>query len=402
MCKGTSVLYFSAMIFRFTRSFLLGEGSVRNVTAVSILVVSLFANGCGSDELVENEVEVEVAFTYELALVDSIVDNSFDNGFIIGYPADVCFGPEGWIYILDQSAACVYVFRDDGMFLDQFGRPGEGPGEMGNPMSIEYIEGFILVRDAVKHGYLLFADNFELATEVSHWPTGSPTNMQYCGDSAFVASTTNIMSTDEGIAIGRTVNRYDLGAAEPSFTYFSDVTPVDTSDPSSMLRLGTESIVFTSDPSGRVYVAEIIGEEYLVTVYNSTGEVIQTITRDANPVNKNQQELSDEIASMEAEMRLMGVEGVGAWVPDPLKPMITGLGIDGDENLWVQRGTETIQTFDVYNMNQEGELLCTVELPIPGHDWSIRVAEEGIIAWQTDPPNGFFVFYILKLKQTTE
>ena len=208
-----------------------GEGSIKNVTAVSILVACLFISGCGSEELVENEVTA----TYELFLVDSIVDNSLDKGFSIGYPADVCYGREGWIMILDQSAACVYVFRADGIFLEQFGRPGESPGEMGNPMSIEFIEDLILIRDATKHGYLVFNDNYRFVEEVSHWPTASPTNMQYCGDSAFVASTTSIMSSDEGIAIGRTVSRYDLGAAEPSYIYFSDVTPVDTSDPSSML-----------------------------------------------------------------------------------------------------------------------------------------------------------------------
>ena len=166
--------------------------------------------------------------------------------------------------------------------------------------------------------------------------------------------------------------------------------------------MGTESIVFTSDPNGRVYVAEIVGEEYLVTVYNPTGEVIQTITRECDPVEKTQQELDEEIFSMEAEMRLMGVEGFGNWVPDPLKPMITGLGIDGDENLWVQRGGEVYQTFDVYNMNAGGELICTVALPMPGGGWSVRVAQEGITAWQTDSLNGYFVFYILRLRQTTE
>ncbi len=117
---------------------------------------------------------------------------------------------------------------------------------------------------------------------------------------------------------------------------------------------------------------------------------------------QSQQELDDEIFSMDAEMRLMGVEGVGNWVPDPLKPMITGLGIDGDENLWVQRGTEVAQTFDLYDMNSDGDLICTVVLPKPGRDWSIRVSPEGIIAWQTDPLDGYFTFYTLKLKQIAE
>ena len=373
---------------------------MKNVSTVFVILSFLlvFICSCGAEETEESEVIV----SYELCLVDSIIDNNLENGFIIGYPADVCYGPAGEILILDQSATSVYIFRDDGMFIDQFGRTGDGPGEMGNPMSIELVEGMILIRDAVKHGYLLFDSSYELVDEVSNWPTGSPTDMQYCGDSAFVARSTSIQSSDEGIAIGRTVSRYDLGAAEPSSIYFSDITPVDTSDPSSMLRMGTESLVFTSDPSGRVFVAEIIGEEYLVTVYSASGDILYTITRDCDPVEKSPQELDEEIASMEAEMRIMGVEGVGNWIPDPLKPMITGLGIDGEDNLWVQRGTEVDQTLDVYDTTNGGELICTVVLPKPGLNWSIRVSPQGIIAWQTDPPSGYFTFYTLKLVQFAE
>ncbi len=369
------------------------------IAVIMILVFSvLFSYGCGAEE----EAETASALKYELCLVDSIVDNSIDQEFMVGYPADVCFGPSGEILVLDQSAAAVYAFNTGGAFLEQFGGVGEGPGEMGNPMSIEVIEGYIMIRDAVKHGYLLFDSSYELVEEVSHWPSGSPTDMQYCGDSSFAARSTSLGNADDGLFIGRDVSRYTLGAAEPSLTYYSDVSPVDASDPSSILRMGTESLVFTSDPSGRIYVAEITGEEYLVTVYGPHGDTLYTITRDFEPVQKTQAELDEEITSMDAEMRLMGVEGVGNWVPYPLKSMIIGLGTDADMNLWVQRGTEVQQTLDVYNTRVGGELICTVVLPRPGHDWCIRVSSQGIIAWQTDPPDGYFTFYTLKLIQYAE
>jgi len=357
----------------------------------------MFSFGCGAEE----EVPVATVLKYELCLVDSIVDNSMDQGFMIGYPVDVCFGPSGEILVLDQTAAAVYAFDANGAFLEQFGRIGEGPGEMGNPMSIEIAEGFIMIRDAVKHGYLLFDRSYELIDEVSHWPSASPTDMQYCGDSSFVARSTSFENGVDGLSIARSISRYTLGAPEPSCTYYSDASPVDTSDPSSILRMGTESLVFTSDPSGRIYVAEITGEEYLVTVYAPPGEILYTITRDFDPVQKTQTELDEEITSMEAEMRLMGVEGIVEWVPYPLRPMITGLGIDSDMNLWVQRGTEMQQTLDVYS-TAGGELICTVVLPLPGCDWSIRVSSQGIIAWQTDPPEGYFTIYTLELDRSAE
>jgi len=318
----------------------------------SVLSV-LFSFGCGAVEEVENP----SALKYELCLVDSIVDNSIDQEFMIGYPVDICFGPSGEILVLDQIAAAVYAFDSDGVFLEQFGGIGEGPGEMGNPMSIEVVEGYIMIRDAVKHGYLLFDSSYELVEEVSHWPSASPTDMQYCGDNSFVARSTSLENADDGLFIGRNISRYTLGAKEPSRMYFSELSPVDASDPSSILRMGTESLVFTSDLSGRIYVTEI---------------------------------------------RLMGVEGVGDWVPYPLKSMIIGLATDADMNLWVQRGTEAQQTLDVYNTQAGGELICTVVLPRPGHDWSIRVSSQGIIAWQTDPPDGYFTIYTLKLIQSAE
>jgi len=363
----------------------------------SVLSV-LFSFGCGAVEEVENP----SALKYELCLVDSIVDNSIDQEFMIGYPVDICFGPSGEILVLDQIAAAVYAFDSDGVFLEQFGGIGEGPGEMGNPMSIEVVEGYIMIRDAVKHGYLLFDSSYELVEEVSHWPSASPTDMQYCGDNSFVARSTSLENADDGLFIGRNISRYTLGAKEPSRMYFSELSPVDASDPSSILRMGTESLVFTSDLSGRIYVTEITGEEYLVTVYGPHGDTLYTITRDCDPVQKSQAELDEEITSMEAEMRLMGVEGVGDWVPYPLKSMIIGLGTDADMNLWVQRGTEAQQTLDVYNTQAGGELICTVVLPRPGHDWSIRVSSQGIIAWQTDPPDGYFTIYTLKLIQSAE
>ncbi len=361
--------------------------------SVFMISIPIFVCSCGEEESV-----VTAEQSYQLCVVDTIADNS-DEMLLIGYPADVCFGPSDEVLVLDQTAVCVYTFSADGNVTGQFGRSGNGPGEMGNPMSIETIDHLILIRDATKHGYLLFDSTYSLVEEVSHWPSGSPTDMQNCGDSSFVALCTSIESGDQEMLLRRTVSRFPLGAAEPTCTYYSDVSAIDLSNPSDFVRMGTESIAFTADYTGRVYLSEITGEEYLVTVYSPVGDILYSITRDCDPVEKTRSELDEEISYMEAEMRTMGVEGVGNWVPDPLKPMITGLGIDGNMNLWVQRGTEVDQTIDVFDTSSPGVLICTVVLPIQGIDWNIRVSPVGSIAWQTNPDDGKFTFYTLELNQ---
>ncbi len=204
----------------------------------------------------------------DLVVADSIVESSVEEGIMIGHIADVCFGPSGEVLVLDQTAACVYAFSREGDFTGMFGGPGSGPGEMGNPMSIETAGNMIIVRDAVKHGYLLFDRSYALLEEVSHWPTASPTDMVFCEDNSFIARTISIEAGDQGMQLRRTVGRYRIGDAETTVTYFSDLTSLNPSRPSDILRMGTESVVFTADSLGNVYLSEISGEDYLVTVFS--------------------------------------------------------------------------------------------------------------------------------------
>jgi len=92
----------------------------------------------------------------------------------------------------------------------------------------------------------------------------------------------------------------------------------------------------------------------------------------------------------------MGVEGLESWVPEPLKPMITGLGVDDSGNLWVQRGTGPDQRFDIYSPGSSGEPDMTAVFPRAGNDWNFRVSPSGTLAWRTDPPSGVRSIFVLE------
>ncbi len=118
--------------------------------------------------------------------------------------------------------------------------------------------------------------------------------------------------------------------------------------------------------------------------------------KNCEPVEKSAEELAEEIRYMEAELRTMGVEGIENWEPEPLKPMIKGLGVDNYMNLWVQRGNESEQVFDIYDAGCAGEPVASALFPRTGNDWNFRVSPSGMLGWQTDPASGIRTVYVLE------
>lgn len=77
--------------------------------------------------------------------------------------------------------------------------------------------------------------------------------------------------------------------------------------------------------------------------------------------------------------------------------MITGLGVDALERLWVQRGTESAPVFDIFDMN--GEHLLSAKFPREGHSWKFHIDNHGILAWEEDPESGIQKIYLLELPE---
>jgi len=51
-------------------------------------------------------------------------------------PMDIACDNEGNIFVLERSESCIKVFDNSGKYLRKIGRPGQGPGELGFPISL--------------------------------------------------------------------------------------------------------------------------------------------------------------------------------------------------------------------------------------------------------------------------
>ena len=90
---------------------------------------------------------------------------------------------------------------------------------------------------------------------------------------------------------------------------------------------------------------------------------------------------------MEAYLESMGAQGVLIeYNPDPLRDNISELEVDGENRIWVRRGTVIEPVFDVYDY--EGEKLFTATVPEAGDDaffWDFNIDEQGMIAYSLNP-----------------
>ena len=105
---------------------------------------------------------------------------------------------------------------------------------------------------------------------------------------------------------------------------------------------------------------------------------------------------------MEAYLESLGASGVVIdFQPEPLRNTISELEADGEERLWVRRGTVLQPVFDVYDYS--GEFLFAVNVPGAGADaqfWDFNIDEQGMIAFSTNPEL-YQQIYILQMDPET-
>lgn len=90
--------------------------------------------------------------------------------YSLGVVADVAFGVDGEIIVLDAQWGQVRVYGQDGTFLRSFGRSGEGPGEFILPVTMTVTSGRVRVFDARLQRIVTFSVAGEhISTERVDW-----------------------------------------------------------------------------------------------------------------------------------------------------------------------------------------------------------------------------------------
>jgi len=82
----------------------------------------------------------------ELSAEVEVVISSEDA--VIGQISDLVLGPDGTLYAVDRQAAQIHIIDSTGHRLSSIGRPGAGPGEFAQPVSVEVVGDTLFVVDS--------------------------------------------------------------------------------------------------------------------------------------------------------------------------------------------------------------------------------------------------------------
>jgi len=359
----------------------------------AVLPLALLCVFCGGSEYAAPEPWPD---RIDLLVTDSIGAESGDSNYVFGAIGDVCFGHQGEILVLDQAGSHVRAFSSTGNFITRISGSGSGPGELSLPLSLSCLQdGRIFVLDPMSNSYEIFQDSdYVHIEEVAVWGNNPPMNP--CGvDGDYYAGLKFEMDQTDGVLTGiSTLGRFRMGEADPQVIYYSSEFPVEMDDLGKLVKNMLRSLVFTGDRSGRIFFTKMSTQIYEVIACSSDGTELFRIAADISPVFRSPEEMEEEKAYMEHWVSRMG--GMGGmpieWEPEPFRWMITGLGVDDQERLWVQRGTESDPVFDVFNM--AGDHLFSACFPLEGQTWKFHIESRGMLAWEEDPQSGVQKVYM--------
>jgi len=333
----------------------------------------------------------------QLIVVDSIgVDIGGDSNYVFGSIADLSHSSEGGIAVLDMVRCTVLEYSPEGEFVGSAGRRGDGPGEFLMPMYVTLLsDGNLVVADMSRAALILYDSELEFIEERRGWIGLTPIAPVGTDEGDFVAMVLGMDLDAENPKLVREIGRFGVDDL-PEQVYLSEELPLDFSDPTDIYRDVLLWHLFTADAEGNVFFAPWSTTEWHVTGMNRTGEVIFDVGLDLPMAEKTDAEIVDEEIYMEAWIARTEEGLIIDWDADPYRFMVTGLGVDADGRLWVQRGTEFEPLFDVFDIDS-GEHLFTAEVnDYDGHGWVFTIDSHGILAFREDA-DSFQKVYILRM-----
>ncbi len=379
-----------------------GERIMKYLIIVSSIFLALAAGACGNEQAESVPVEdpEDEEASVELLFTDSIGVELGDSNFVLGSIEASSHTLDGNILILDRPACCVREYTAAGDFVKQYGRRGTGPGEVVNPLSMTRLtDGNIVIIDMQTGGVHLFNPQGEwlgitaaIVSEPVLWITPADS-------SSYIGAYNSFEIVDEQLLVTAVVGKFDVNSTEPSVVYWENTFPFDFVDFTVLINESYFANAFTSDRDGNVFIARRDTEEYKITGFDTAGEPFVEIGLDLPMMEKSEQEILEEAEFWNTRARNMGANGRLNYNPDPFRWKIHSMGVDGQQRLWVRRGTEETPTLDVFDY--EGEHLFTAEIPaITGHSgllWEVHIDEFGILAWSLDPVDGYQKLYTMEL-----
>jgi hypothetical protein len=368
---------------------------------IILSILAFLTTGCGrqtDESAAGNEADLPV---YSLVRVDSIGVELGDSNYVMGAVEGVAYAPDGNLVVLDCFRSCMRVYSPEGEFIRQISQKGNGPGELQDVAFLGISEdGYIYLAGEGSetlgiHVFDYYSGEW-LGSESSN--SSPPTCIEGADGTSHVRMDTEMsFATGEPIVQTR-VARWDFEGEEPEVVYYEDSFPYNPTEFSKIISIIWDGFDIAAGFDGRVYIAPLNTEAAMVYACERDGTELFTLDMGYEPALRTEDEMEMERMVMTMQAAVMGDTGIPI-EPDPYKPLIGGLELDGAGNLWIHRGDLSLPTFDVISGEDGSRLFSAVVAgnPPDGSTWRFYIDETGILAYAADPACGYQKIYMLEL-----
>jgi hypothetical protein len=201
--------------------------------------------------------------------------DSPEESFVEAVAVDV--GKDGTAYVLDMKDNKVKVFDARGKFLRAFGKKGQGPGELNQPVGLIITpENEVLVEDILNQRLAVFTLDGKFLRHIS---------------TAKALGLSGIEMDGRGLIVARSMGLGDAGKMFMDVkTYDKDLNPkiklavveLPVSLQSKFNPFSAMTLLYALDGQGHLYLGSQRG--YEIKVLSLEGKLIKTIGRDYDPV----------------------------------------------------------------------------------------------------------------------
>jgi hypothetical protein len=253
---------------------------------------------------------------------------------------------QGEVYSLDQRKPRVDVFNSDGRHIRSIGRKGQGPGEFQTPFFIALAPtGELLVGEMGRLSTFDRAGTFLRSRDNSAQPL------------AFVKYLSNGNTVGTRMVLEEEKPRYEVALCGPDLEQKTALVSSPMPDPSGKFALFT-SVVRWDTSRGREIVCASGEGDYLLSVFDTEGRLVRTITKDHDPAPPSEFDI-------DRQKKQHGIQpGEEVAIPRYLPP-ISWVYADEEGRIYVstwQRDPETgTSLFNI--LDPEGRYLCDYRIP---------------------------------------
>ncbi|OGD18771.1 MAG: hypothetical protein A2W03_12345 [Candidatus Aminicenantes bacterium RBG_16_63_16] len=273
---------------------------------------------------------------------------------------------QGWIYALDRKESCVQVFDADGRHLRTIGQPGQGPGDLNEPIFVYFLRGELLVTQYERLSFFSPAgDLLRTVPMVKETPSRAR-----CNSRGNIIGTSSVFDPATPETYAFVLKLYD-----PEITPIRELARVQMKrrigGPVNPMR---PTVYMTVDDQDRVIFA--YADKYEIQVFDPDGTLTRKILKAYDPV------------TVTAEEKAASVDGAPPQIkfdfPEHHSPFLRFIH-DEAGRLYVQTyekaGGTNVYVHDVFD--PEGRFIARVPLkrtPVlfrGGKLYSLEESEEG-------------------------